>query len=86
MVKKLLYEVRLRLAIPERRNEVRYVLRHVYAPDGGPITVYLTVAADEVKKHVLEVGGTFSVRDETWVVDRVDVMSDDARVVLRRVE
>ena len=82
----MINKVWLRHAIPERRNGVRYILRHVYAPDEGPITVSLTVVADEEKKYVLEVGGTFSVRDETWVVDRVDPMSNDVRVVLRLVE
>lgn len=79
-------KVRLRHAIPERRKDVRYILRHIYAPDEGPVTVSLTVVADEEKEYVLEVGGTFSVRDETWVVDQVDPMSNDVRVVLRLVE
>lgn len=82
-----LSEVRLRLAIPESRDDIRFVLRDVYAPDGGPLAVFLTVAAGGVKRYALEVGGTFSVREDTWVVDRVvDVMNDDVQVVLRRVE
>ncbi|MEU5244331.1 DUF6406 domain-containing protein [Streptomyces asoensis] len=80
-------ELRLRLAIPERRNDVRFLLRDIYAPDEGAVTVYLTVAGEDVRKLALEIGGAFSVRDESWVVDRVDdLMSNDVQVVLRLVE
>ncbi|MDT0573120.1 DUF6406 domain-containing protein [Streptomyces sp. DSM 3412] len=79
-------EIGLRHAVPERRNGVRFILRYVKAPDDGPMTISLTVVADEEAKYVLAVGETFSVRDETWVVARVDPTSDDVRAVLRLVE
>lgn len=76
-------EIELRHAIPERRNGVRFILRYVKIPDEGPMTVSLTVVADEEAKYVLAVGETFSARGETWVVARADPTSGDARAVLR---
>ncbi|MEU6212153.1 DUF6406 domain-containing protein [Streptomyces sp. NPDC047023] len=80
-------EIVLQHAAPWVRGDVTFVAIHIYAPAGGPITVTLGVDADQEMDYDLTIGDTFSVRGETWVLDRVEGhLSRDYRVFLRQVE
>ncbi|WP_353961621.1 DUF6406 domain-containing protein [Streptomyces sp. NBC_01789] len=80
-------EVFLRHGVPGGRDGVRYVVRSVRLPDGHPVSVDLVVAADQERDYLLGIGDTFPVRDETWVLDRVENLPrPDWWVVLRKVE
>ncbi|MBO8187924.1 DUF6406 domain-containing protein [Streptomyces spirodelae] len=81
-------DIRLRQGVPGHSGNARFVVRHLWAPDGRPLTVYLVVVADGEREVELALGDTFSVRDETWLLDRVDGLETDDgwRVVLRKVD
>ncbi|MFB8087918.1 DUF6406 domain-containing protein [Streptomyces sp. NPDC055992] len=80
-------EVFLRNAVPAKRDGVRFVVRGVHLPDGLPVSVDLVVVTDQERDHLLGIGDTFPVREETWVLDRVENLPTlDWRVVLRKVE
>ncbi|MGW2678736.1 DUF6406 domain-containing protein [Streptomyces sp. NPDC001436] len=77
----------LRHAVPWVRRDATFLAIHVYAPDGGAITVTLVVKTDGEEEYDLAVGDTFRVRDETWALYHVeDHLSPNYRVFLRKVE
>ncbi|MFE9967174.1 DUF6406 domain-containing protein [Streptomyces sp. NPDC005525] len=79
-------EVRLRHGVPGELNGVRYIVRRVRAPNGGPVSVALVVVTDREQDYDLGIGDTFPVRDETWTLDRVDNLPNpDWRVILRKI-
>ncbi|MEW1640263.1 DUF6406 domain-containing protein [Streptomyces sp. NPDC093801] len=80
-------EIVLQHAAPWVRADATFVVIHVYAPDGGSVRVFLFVKADGEEEYELGIGDTFSVRGETWALDRVeDHLSRNYRVILRKVE
>ncbi|MFF7358950.1 DUF6406 domain-containing protein [Streptomyces filipinensis] len=80
-------EIRLRQGVPGHADGVRFVVRHLWAPDDRPLAVYLIVVADDEREVEVGMGDMFSIRDDTWLLDRVDDLdSDDWRVVLRKVQ
>ncbi|MDX3618852.1 hypothetical protein OG920_26985 [Streptomyces europaeiscabiei] len=84
----LISEITLRHGVPERSEKARFAVIHVYAPDDQPVTVFLVVAAEEEHEFELGIGDTFPVRDETWILDRVDGLGTGGnwRVVLRKAD
>ncbi|WP_374224453.1 DUF6406 domain-containing protein [Streptomyces sp. ISL-94] len=79
-------EVFLRHGVPGEREGVRYIVRRVRAPKELPVSVALVVVADGEQHYDLGIGDTFPVRDETWVLDRVENLPrPDWWVVLRKI-
>lgn len=82
----------VRNGLQGRTENARFIVRHVQVPTDAPIVVFLLVIAGDREHRVerefeLGTGETFSVRDETWAVDRVvkPDNSDDWYVVLSKV-
>ncbi|WP_374224470.1 DUF6406 domain-containing protein [Streptomyces sp. ISL-94] len=79
-------EISLRHGVMTRAAIGRFGVIHVDARPGYPLTVRLGVVAGEERRYTLQPGDTFPVRDELWVLDRVEDPTGDWRVYLRKVE
>ena len=79
-------EISIRHGVPRRAATASFGVIHVDARPGHPLTVRLGVKDGEERRYTLEPGDTFPVRDELWVLDRVDDPSGDWRVVIRKAE
>ncbi|MGW1006662.1 DUF6406 domain-containing protein [Streptomyces sp. NPDC002520] len=84
----MISRVPLRRGVPFETENAWFAVRHVYAPEGLPPTVYLIVDAAGEREFELGIGDTFSVHDETWIVERVDGLGTGGnwRVILTKVE
>ncbi|MGW6567321.1 DUF6406 domain-containing protein [Streptomyces sp. NPDC054975] len=65
-------------------DNARFSVIRLYAPPGEPPSIRLVVAADEERTHLLYLGDTFPVRDETWKFERVGGLESERWVVLLR--
>ncbi|WP_327255103.1 DUF6406 domain-containing protein [Streptomyces sp. NBC_01244] len=79
-------EVSIRRGAPTRTSIALFDVIDVDARPGLPLTVRLGFDDGEEHRYTLEPGDTFSVRDETWVLDRVEDPAGNWRVFIRRVE
>ncbi|MFF7357704.1 DUF6406 domain-containing protein [Streptomyces filipinensis] len=78
----------LRPNVPGRTANANLAVQHVYAPGDGTVTVYLVVAAAIEQTITLEIGDTFPIGEETWMLDRVDGLGTGGnwRVILNKVD
>ncbi|WP_158711130.1 DUF6406 domain-containing protein [Streptomyces albus] len=81
-------EINLRHGVPQELNGAAFAVIHVYAPKEAPLSVSLVVAAEEERHYDLGIGDTFPIRNETWMLDRVENLHTGGnwRVVLRKAE
>ncbi|MGW1006661.1 DUF6406 domain-containing protein [Streptomyces sp. NPDC002520] len=80
--------VTLRPNVPGRTENANLAVQHVYAPNDGPVTVYLVVASATEQTLELGIGDTFPIGEDTWTLDRVDGLGTGGnwRVILNKTE
>ncbi len=73
--------------IQRKSENARFSVNDIYRESDASVRVRLVTVATEVQTHILRVGETFPVGNETWqLVDLTGWPSeDDWTVVLRRV-
>ncbi|MFG3532446.1 DUF6406 domain-containing protein [Streptomyces sp. NPDC047917] len=79
-------EISIRRGAPTRAAIALFGVIDVDARPGYPLTVRLGFDDGEEHRYTLEPGDTFRVRDETWVLHRVEDPANDWRVFIRKVE
>ncbi|MFF4580623.1 DUF6406 domain-containing protein [Streptomyces sp. NPDC001373] len=78
-------EFSLRPGVPRQTSSCFFGVLRVESFPGSPLTVQLVVDDGEERQYALEVGDTFPVCGELWVVDRVEGEVDAWQVCLRKV-